>query len=110
MGMFVTMFLSATHGWQDDLGTGWRNFMVLKVGRKWITMFNPARLKSFEIDMAEWKALKPRLYEPGAVGLGYLASAIPAKVAQFEAYSMVHRAACTQAALALVLKQLEKAQ
>lgn len=108
VGQFVTMFLAKPYGWQNDLGTGWRNFIVLKVGRKWLTLFNPARLKSFEIDFAEWEELRPRVYFPGAESLVYLANAIPEKVAQFQSYSMQHRAACTSIALDIVNKQLEK--
>lgn len=108
VGQFVTIFLASPRGWQADLGTGWRNFIVLKVGRKWITLFNPARLKSFEIDLLEWNELKPRLYDPAPEGLAYLSAAIPAKVAQYESYSMQHRAACTAKALEIVNGQLEK--
>lgn len=108
VGQFVTMFLAKGYGWQNDLGTGWRNFIVLKVGRKWITMFNPARLKSFEVDRKEWDEIKPRLYFPGLDSLMYLAGVIPEKVAQFEAYSMQHRAQCTAKALCIVNEQLEK--
>lgn len=105
-GQFVTAFLAKGYGWQNDIGTGWRNFIVLKVGRRWITLFHPARLKSFEIDLQEWNELKPRLYTPGPESLGYLSTALPAKVAQFESYSMQHRAACTAKALDIVMEQL----
>lgn len=107
-GQFVTMFLASPRGWQDDIGTGWRNFIVLRVGRKWITLFHAPRLKSFEISFKEWEELRPRVYFPGAESLVYLSTALPFKVKQFEEHCFKHRASCTEQALEIVNKQLAR--
>lgn len=45
--------------WSDKERFGWRCYLVICVGRKWITLFSAAGLETVRLSFTQWEALDP---------------------------------------------------
>lgn len=100
-GMSVICFVD-----RQDIGSGFRPFHVLAVGKKWITLYYVPTLRQFKVHEKEWAQMRPVLYRPSdAYNVGYINS----RMAMFDMLAIQYSKIAATAALDLFKGNLANA-
>lgn len=84
--------------YRDD-PSGWRTWLVLGVGRKWITLFSASSLDTLKVKASDWGKLAKRCYAPSKASIIRI---IERNLVLYCAEGLQHSATNAKAAVKLV--------